>query len=277
MPELPEVETIVRDLRPHVAGRRIGGLTYVHWDKTFATGSPKRVGAALAGRRVAALERRAKRVVMILDDGRVFVVSLRMTGQLTWERTPRAPSSFTRFILALDKGAVRFDDARKFGRVWLYTPAQWAAESARLGPEPLSMSEADFAALLATRRGMLKALLLDQKTLAGVGNIYADEALWLAKLHPRKRAETLSRAQAGALYRGVREALEAGIRNKGTSIDDYVGGLGEQGDNQNHLHAYGRTGEPCERCGTPIKRITSGQRGTHFCPTCQRQPRIKNP
>ena len=273
MPELPEVETIVRDLRPHLAGHRIAGLAYAHWEKTFATGTPKAVGAKLAGRQIDAVDRRAKRIVVRLAGGDVFVVSLRMTGQLTWEPRPRAPSSFTRFILNLDKGAVRFDDARKFGRVWLWSAKEWARESAKLGPEPLAMSEAEFAALIARKRGMLKALLMDQATLAGVGNIYADEALWIAKLHPRRRAETLSKAQVSALFRGVCEALETGIRNKGTSVDDYVGGLGEKGDNQNHLHAYGRTGKPCERCGTPIKRITSGQRGTHFCPHCQRAPR----
>lgn len=273
MPELPEVETIVRDLRPLVKGRTITGLAYSHWPKTIATGTPAQTEARLRGCTIEGVERRAKRIVFRLSSGDVGVVSLRMTGQLTFEKKMRPPTSFTRFILALDRGFVRFDDARKFGRFWVYDADAWGRESAKLGPEPLAMSEGEFETLLRTKRGMLKALLMDQKTLAGVGNIYADEALWLAKLHPRRRAEKLTRAQVHALYRGVRETLEAGIRNRGTSIDDYVGGTGEPGGNQNFLHAYGRTGKPCERCGTPIKRIVSGQRGTHFCPKCQPAPR----
>lgn len=273
MPELPEVETIVRDLRPLVKGRTITGLAYSHWPKTFATGTPAATEKRLRGRSIEDVERRAKRIVFKLSGGDVGVVSLRMTGQLTYEKRMRPPTSFTRFVLALDRGFVRFDDARKFGRFWVWSAAEWEKESAKLGPEPLAMSEAEFEALLRKKRGMLKALLMDQKTLAGVGNIYADEALWLAKLHPRRRAETLSKAQMHALYQGVREALATGIRNRGTSIDDYVDGTGEQGGHQEFLHAYGRTGQPCERCGTPIKRIVSGQRGTHFCPKCQPAPK----
>ncbi len=273
MPELPEVETIVRDVRPHVTGRRIRGLRYWNWERTFATHPPAELDAALAGRRIEGVGRRAKRILFRLDDERLLVMSLRMTGQLTFRAKPLAPTAFTRFILALDRGEVRFDDARKFGRVWLYTPAEWAAESAKLGPEPLEMSEEEFVRHLSLRKGMLKALLLDQKFLAGVGNIYADEALWRAGLHPRKRAETLRRPEKERLYEAVRHVLEAGIRNRGTSIDDYVGGTGEQGSHQSFLEAYGRTGEPCRRCGAEIRRIVSGQRGTHYCPKCQPAPR----
>lgn len=273
MPELPEVETIVRDLRPHVTGRTIVGLPYTHWDKTFATGKPSQVERRLKGRTFAGVERRAKRIVFVLDSGDRLVVSLRMTGQLIFQKKSEEPNSFTRFVLAMDRGFVRFEDARKFGRVWLFSPLEWEEESAKLGPEPLAMTEAEFVKLLRGRKGMLKAMLLDQKVLAGVGNIYADEALWHARLHPRRRAEKLTDKQRAALFAGVVHVLEKGIRNRGTSIDDYVGGNGEMGNNQGSLQAYGRGGEPCSRCQTPIKKITSGQRGTHYCPKCQPSPR----
>jgi formamidopyrimidine-DNA glycosylase len=235
------------------------------------------MGSRIEGKKISGVSRRAKRIVVELEGGLRFVVSLRMTGQLYFEAKAAPPSSFTRFVLQLEKGALRFDDARKFGRVWLWDDKEWAAESAKLGPEPLSMSDDEFAALLRRKKGMLKPLLMDQKTLSGVGNIYADEALWYAKLHPRRRAETLRPAELKALHEGIVRSLEAGIANRGTSIDDYVGGTGEKGDNQNFLHAYGRTGKPCERCGEPIRKIVSGQRGTHFCPRCQPTPRAKRP
>ena len=276
MPELPEVETVVRDLRAVIAGHRILHLHYWNWERTFAGVDMDDFATQLRGSVVLDVTRRAKRIVICLSDDRYLVISLRMTGQLVYFPPDSAPDAdkATRLILALDNGYLRFADARKFGRVRLLSREQWIAESSRLGPEPLELSFEAFRTLLGTRRGMLKPALLDQCFLSGVGNIYADEALWLARLHPARRIASLRRGQQKALFEAVRHVLLTGIDNRGTSIDDYLGGLGEKGGNQNFLHVYGRTGEACDRCGTPIRKMMFGQRGTHYCPRCQVKPRV---
>ena len=277
MPELPEVETVVRDLRAVLVGHRILHLEYWNWERTFGGLHPEEWGRRLAGLRVQDVVRRAKRILVVLETDEYLVISLRMTGQLVYfppEHPPETDKS-TRFLLSLDNGYLRFADARKFGRAQLLSREEWITESAHLGPEPLALNLVDFRTLLGTRKGMLKPALLDQRFLSGVGNIYADEALWLAQLHPARRIDSLRPVQQARLHAAILEVLGTAIENRGTSIDDYLGGLGEQGSNQNFLHVYGRTGQPCERCGTTIRKMMFGQRGTHYCPRCQPKPRSR--
>jgi len=304
MPELPEVETIVRDLRPLLVGRRIrsAGVT---WDRTIAPtpsteplGEPARAQRFcldVAGRRITAVTRRGKHIVLHLDDDDRLIVHLRMTGHLLWEETAPAGHAIretgadyvyahsddhkhTRAVLELDGGRLRFTDTRKFGRIWLTAGDEAEAVLGDLGPEPLAddFTPADFAARLRRRRGRIKPLLLNQRFLAGLGNIYTDEALHQARIHPLRPASTLTDDEAAGLHAAIRRVLAAGIANRGTSLGDpgdYRDAQGQPGGHQRHLLAYGRAGEPCVTCGTTIARIVVGGRSTHFCPRCQRAPK----
>jgi formamidopyrimidine-DNA glycosylase len=198
-----------------------------------------------------------------------------MTGGFRIEPRDAPCDEHTHVLLQLDDGhELRFRDPRKFGRLWLVDDG--ARVVGKLGPEPLDLSEKDFIALFNGRRGRLKPLLLDQTFLAGLGNIYTDESLWYARLHPLRRAESLTRAERGRLYRAVRRVLQRAIAVGGTSIDVmYRRVNGASGGFQDSLRAFDREKRPCRRCGTPILRIIVGQRGTHFCPTCQRLPTPK--
>lgn len=276
MPELPEVETVVRDLRAAgLAGKRIVRAR-VFWPKTIAAPAPARFARQIRGLTIQGLARRGKFVVLELSRDFTLLIHLRMSGHLVILRSGEPPRRHDRAVFKLDDGReLRFEDPRKFGRIWLVRdPAQVLGE---LGPEPLLISTAAFTASLAARSRRLKPLLLDQTFLAGVGNIYADEALWAARLHPRRRADSLTAAQAAELLRAIRAVLRRGIRNLGTTLGGggthFVLPRGERGRNQEQLNAYGQTGTPCPRCGTPIQRILVGQRATHLCPTCQRAPR----
>ena len=235
------------------------------------------IAAQLVGETIVALERRGKYLVVRLDGGDALVIHLRMTGNLLHLADAALPEPpFTRARLVLEGGAphrlhrrapLRHLAARAgAGRGWL---------DARLGPEPLdgAWTPALLARALRGRRIAVKAALLDQKVVAGVGNIYADEALWRARLHPRLPAERVRGARAAALHGAVREVLEEGIEAQGASIRDFRTPDGGYGSAQERFAVYGRAGEPCERCGTPLERIVVGQRGTVFCRRCQRPPR----
>jgi formamidopyrimidine-DNA glycosylase len=272
MPELPEVETIVRGLRPLLVGRTIRALIHADWPATLAGWPPDSFAAAVADTPIAAVERRAKYILIHLDDGQVLAVHLRMTGALVHYPAPQPPGKATRLIFALADGSqLHFADARKFGRVQLLAAAAVPGFLGALGPEPLpdDFTLDRFRAQLAGRRGALKPALLDQRLLAGLGNIYADEALYRSRLHPQRAIPTLTEDDTARLYEAVRFVLAQGIANRGTTISDYRDARGEAGSNQAALYAYGRTGDPCDRCGTPITRIVVGGRGTHFCPRCQ--------
>ena len=290
MPELPEVETVARDLGRWVSGARIADVE-VLWDRTIAHPQPpERFVAELRGASVARVGRRAKSVLVYLDDGRVLTVALRMTGALIVTPSGAPDDPYARVVFHLADGRqLRYRDPRKFGRIGLWeggglrrrrrvaerrAPYRVGDVFARHGPEPLlrSFSAARLADRLRGRRARLKTLLLDQSFIAGVGNIYADEALWRARLHPLRGADTLTLDEVRRLHRAVRGALREGLANRGTSFSDYVGVDGEPGANAERLRVYQRTGEPCLRCGTPIQRIVVGQRSTHFCPRCQRLP-----
>ena len=298
MPELPEVETVARDLQRWVAGATIERAE-VTWDRTIRHPQPvERFVAEIAGATIRRVSRRAKTVLLHLEDGRVMTVALRMTGALIVTEPGTPPDPYARVVFRLADGRqLRYRDVRKFGRIGLWpggglrsigagrgTRSRKVAEGTRRyrigevfsghGPEPLSgtFTARRFAERLARRSAKLKTLLLDQSFIAGVGNIYADEALWRARLHPLRAADTLSDAEVRRLHRTVRQVLRQGIANRGSSFSDYVGADGEPGANQERLAVYRRTDQPCYRCGRPISRIVVGQRSTHFCPRCQPEP-----
>lgn len=278
MPELPEVETVVRDLvRGGLVGRAIRSAR-VLWPRTLGGMPPLAFTRAVAGRRVQSVGRRAKYVILSLSDGATVLIHLRMSGRL-WLSAAGSSDPHARLWLDLDDGRrLVFSDPRKFGR-WLLTRTPGRVLD-RIGPEPLSpgFTRARLGCALATRRRMLKPLLLDQSFLAGMGNIYVDESLWRAGLHPCRRSDSLTTAEVAALHRAIRAILRQAIRFNGTSLGDgranFRGGDGRRGRNQDRLHVFRRTGAPCPRCGTPITRSVVAQRGTHVCSRCQPRPRF---
>ncbi|HZP95345.1 MAG TPA: bifunctional DNA-formamidopyrimidine glycosylase/DNA-(apurinic or apyrimidinic site) lyase [Candidatus Limnocylindria bacterium] len=286
MPELPEVETIARQLRRLVVGRRIADFES-YWHRLTEPMPPAHVAARLAGRRIASVGRRGKFVVLELDSAEALIVSLRMTGKLLF-RTGDAPDDpHTRALLRFRDGTLlRFADTRKFGRMAIVAldelrekaPARGAAKMPlhrALGIEPLSrrFTASWLAELFRHRpRAAIKPLLLDQRAIAGIGNIYAIEALWRARIHPSRAAGSLRPAEAARLHEAIRWVLRKGIRFGGASRRDYRDARGNAGRMQREFNAYDRAGEPCPRCGRAIVRTVVGGRGTFHCPRCQRAP-----
>jgi len=278
MPELPEVETVARLVRPHLEGRTITGAR-VLWERSV--GGPKAAAfrRAVSGLRIERVWRRGKYVVIDTSrDGETagaLVVHLRMTGRLHVEDADHATGRFLRVALPLDDGReLRFIDVRKFGR-FVLTPDP-SAFLAHLGPEPLSAEFTSdwLATALAGRRRALKPLLLDQEFVAGLGNIYVDEALHVAGLHPLRRSDRVPRAKAEALHRIIRDVLAEAIEREGSSFDTfYRTPEGNPGSYQDQFRVYGRDGKPCRTCERPIMKIVVGQRGTHLCTRCQPAPR----
>jgi formamidopyrimidine-DNA glycosylase len=255
VPELPEVETIVRSIAPRLAGRTI---THARFPASLVLrGKP---APDVVGRKILSVRRLGKFILMETDAG-MLRIHLGMTGKLLLDA---APGPYTRAELTLDRGNLLYDDIRMFGRV------EWNPSEPRLGPDPLSLTEDEFAALLASRRGRIKPLLLNQAFVRGMGNIYTDEALFRAGIHPRRRAEKISPARRRALFRAMLDVLRSAIENRGSSVSDYVDGDGRRGEFQQLHCVYGKEGEPCLTCGKPIRRIVVAQRGTHYCPRCQR-------
>jgi len=272
MPELPEVETVVRELRPRLTGRYIVSVRAGRkalrrrWSPVWA--------AALNGRRIDAAERRGKWIVLHCDDGARLVIHLGMTGQLFVAPADAPRQPHTHLVFGLNDGTeeLRFRDVRRFGSATLF-PDRAALETfftqSGLGPEPFDLDPAFWRArLLATDR-CLKAALLDQRLVAGVGNIYADESLYEARLHPTRRGRDTRPAEAERLRKAIVVVLTRAIEKRGSSIRDYIGGTGRKGGYQEEFRVYGRTGAPCRRCGAPIERIRLAGRSTHFCPQCQ--------
>ncbi len=274
MPELPEVQTVVNDLRRMGAlGARVLQVRVFN-PRTIATPGPRAFCRQLAGARIAEISRRAKFIVLALDNQQFLLIHLRMSGHLHFGAPDQPRARHEHVVFALDDGReLRFHDTRKFGRMFL-TPRLDDITGA-LGVEPLdtAFTPAVLMKILCRRARMLKPLLLDQTLIAGLGNIYTDEALWLAKLHPCRRSDTLSRADANALHAAIRQVLRKGIRNLGTSFGKGIGHFQLMSDaqarNQEELLVYQQTGAPCARCGTLIQRLLVGQRGTHICPRCQ--------
>ncbi len=274
MPELPEVETVAAGLREGgLVGLRVTSVT-VRWPKTIARPGLESFRRGLRGRRVDGVGRRGKFLVLGLDNGRTLLIHLRMTGHMFFAPADEPGHGHEHVVLGLDDGReLRFRDTRKFGRWWLVSDP--ATILAHLGPEPLdpAFKVSDFTGRLAQRRGMLKPLLLNQSFIAGLGNIYVDEALWDAGLHPERRAETLEDDDRRRLYRAIRKALHRGIRSMGTTLGrgltTFRSVWGRRGTNRAKLMVFRRTGQPCPRCGTAIERLMVGQRSTHICSHCQ--------
>jgi formamidopyrimidine-DNA glycosylase len=271
MPELPEVETERGRLASRLQGRQ---LMRVRIDDPRLTrpDDPAVIATMLAGDRVAEVERRGKYLLVRLESGRVLLVHLRMTGGFRYK-----PASHERAVFELEDGTrIAYRDLRRFG-TWQLLEAEDLEEhlGIRLGPEPLErgFTKAFLAGRLANRAAPVKAAILDQRTVAGLGNIYSDEALWHARIHPQRPAGTLSTEEIAALREGIRKALRIGIRHQGADLGDgaYAGGR-----MQERFNVYGRDGEPCNRCGTPIEKIRVAGRGTWYCPFCQVSPRSGN-
>jgi formamidopyrimidine-DNA glycosylase len=276
VPELPEVETVVRELRPLLVGRRLGTISV----SKCALRRPWRDDweRPLAGRRVVEVRRRGKWIVVALDRALHLVIHLGMTGRLTVDPAAVPLPEHTHLIIAVGDGLeLRFRDVRRFGSATLIDGAETLArffEESSLGPEPFDCDPADWRAKLSRTARPLKAVLLDQRVVAGVGNIYADESLFEARLHPARKGNALTGAEAERLRRAVATVLRRAIERRGSTIRDYVGASGLRGSYQDEFRAYGRTGDPCRRCRTPIRRERLAGRSTHYCPRCQQEERV---
>lgn len=269
MPELPEVETTVRALRQPLVGRTVIGMRN-DWPRHLATPPLSAFQARIVGKQFRSIDRRGKYLVFNLSDHETLLIHLKMSGYLEVVPGDDSANKHVHTIFELDNGyELRFEDTRKFGRVYLVQDPETVL--GQLGPEPLSdkFTPTTFYSMLQGRKRIIKPLLLDQTFLAGVGNIYADEALYYAKIRPTRIANELSRSESDALHAGIQKALNLGISKKGATISNYRSPDGSSGEMQNEFIVYGRAGEPCERCGGIIERIVLGSRSTHFCPQCQ--------
>jgi formamidopyrimidine-DNA glycosylase len=278
MPELPEVETVRTLLEPVLVGRSFARVEIAD-PRLTRPHDPAEVAAELTGERVEAVERRGKYLVVRFESGRVLLIHLRMTGNLL-HSVSGAGGALTddphrRAVVTLDNGSdVVYRDVRRFGTWLLVEPGELDAYLAeRLGAEPLerAFTTAGLATRLANRRAPVKAVLLDQRTLAGLGNIYVDEALWRAQIHPLTPSNEVPADALPVLRRGIRAALRAGIARQGATLRDYRRPDGTRGRMQDEFKVYGREGEPCPRCGTPIERVRIAGRGSWYCPSCQRR------
>ena len=271
MPELPEVETVRRQLQPLISGRRILRFQVPPGGERALRGRPAaEIGTRLSGRAFSRIDRRGKYLALHLDDEQVLVVHLRMTGSLRLRARDHEAEPFTRAVFTLDGGdQLRFVDVRKFGTIDLVEHVEQALPE--LGPEPLAddFSAAALWAPLRGRRQPIKSALLDQRNVAGIGNIYADEALFLARLHPEAPAGSLRPAERRNLHAAIRRVLEDGVAHGGASFRDYTDVDGAEGAQQYFVRVFRRTDEPCDDCGAAIRRIVVGGRATHFCPKCQ--------
>lgn len=270
MPELPEVETVVRNLRKPLIGHTVERMWY-DWHRTIHSPPPDEFAARIAGQTFRAVNRRAKYILCELDSD-ILVVHLKMTGRLyVAEMDARHDADpWVHFRLDLDGNKqLRFSDSRKFGKVYLTHDI--ADITGKLGPEPLDdqFTVNAFMERLRSRQKNIKALLLDQSFIAGVGNIYADEALFSAKIHPLRRSDSLTEDEIAHLYTSIRQVLHNGIHYEGASINWYRKPDGTKGESQHHFSVYGREGLPCIDCGHTIEKIHVTQRGTHYCPNCQ--------
>jgi formamidopyrimidine-DNA glycosylase len=273
VPELPEVETIRLGLTPVLMGKRLDEVRILDARLTRPE-PPEEVEARLTGQRVETVLRRGKYLIFELSSGDHLLVHLRMTGSFRYGGTDLSADPYVRAVVRLDDGSdVAYRDVRRFG-TWLVIEGDDLGDylATRLGPEPFAatFTAASLAASLAGRRAPVKAVLLDQRTVAGIGNIYADEALWRARVAPERAGLTLDAAEVKALHRGVRAALRAGIDRQGATLRDYRDPSGASGTMQDEFRVYGRDGAPCPRCRTTITKTRIGGRGTWFCPACQR-------
>ncbi len=271
MPELPEVEYVARQLRETLPGRRIVGVE-TRWERSIQGMAPEEFATEVSGREVTRVGRRAKYLLLTLDDGRLLIIHRRMSGNLLLWKPGEPEPPYARVIFTLDDGRrLYYTDPRKFGRVALAAPEALPATFASLGPEPLeeAFTPAALAERLAGQSRAIKATLLDQRVVAGLGNIYADESLFRAGIHPLRPAGSLTPDEIARLHSGIQGALTTGIAHGGTTFGRHRDIYNEAGVNLEHVEVYRRAGQPCLRCGAPIERIVVAQRSTHFCPHCQ--------
>jgi len=260
VPELPEVETVVRTLAPYLTGRRVISARFT--SRFVTPGDRAKLARQVSGRRIESVARRGKFIVIAFDRGGL-AVHLGMTGKLL---VSGIETVHTYGLFTLDDGVLLYDDPRQFGRI------EWGhARVAKLGPEPLDIGLAEFSASLRKRKTQVKPLLLNQAFLAGLGNIYVDEILFAAGIHPLTPAARLSAGRAAKLHQAMVDTLTLAIEHRGSSISDYVDADGNRGNFQMLHRVYGREGEPCAACGAPIKKVVVGSRGTHYCPVCQKR------
>jgi formamidopyrimidine-DNA glycosylase len=276
MPELPEVETVRRSLEPNLINKKIADVK-VNLPKLIKipSGDEETFKTNLTGRQFKTIKRRGKYLLFYLDQGWVLVIHLRMTGRLIYLDKHLPVEKHTHFIFYLDDGTqLRFHDVRQFGLIYLVKEEDLDTIGGlkTMGPEPLSadFTYQCFKTSLNGKKQRAKAFLLDQRCVAGIGNIYADEILFQAGIHPDRRVDTLRDDEKEALWRAIKDRLQAGVDHRGTSIKDYVDGFGQAGSFQHQLQVYGKYGQPCPKCGTTIERIKTGGRTTSFCPKCQR-------
>lgn len=275
MPELPEVETYVRELEPLLLGRQVVAAQ-VTWPRTIATPDAVAFVHAIVGQRFTTFDRRGKYMLLGFASGDTLVVHLRMTGHLYVQAADVAPDKHTHVVMELDDGRrLHFQDSRKFGRIWLIPSSEDVVQ--KLGPEPLGpgFTVTGFAERVAHRKASIKTLLLDQSIVAGVGNIYADESLFAAGIHPARAGGDLSYEELTRLHVAIRAVLQRAIQLNGSSlgssrVQNYLRPTGEPGGFQDEHKVYQRTGQACVQCAHPIDRIVLGQRSTHFCPHCQK-------
>jgi len=269
MPELPEVETTVRALRPYLVEQTIVEVQN-NWPRHLVMPPLPELQRRIHDRTITAINRRAKYLVFTLDNGETLIIHLKMSGRLLVVDRDEPADKHVHTVFSLQNGQeLRFWDQRKFGRVYLVHDPQLVLGG--LGPEPLAddFTVDRLAERLHGRHRMLKPLLLDQTFVAGIGNIYADESLFYARLHPQQTADSLASEHIAALHAAIQKSLRLGIEREGASIDLYVKPDGSKGDMQNAVAVFRRTDLPCVRCGTPVRRIVLGGRSTHYCPQCQ--------
>ena len=275
MPELPEVETIARSLRPLILRRTVGRVELLFRPLLRAESADDL--DAVRGREVRGIRRRGKMLVLEFEGGHALVFHLKMTGQFLWVSKDEPRDKHTRLVLYFpgEDRELRFRDVRKFGFLLCHkaTGIDSCQEVATLGPEPLEIGFPEFTERIAGRRGRIKSLLLNQTFIAGIGNIYADEILFEGKIHPRSEAQALSRNDVRRIWEAMRAILSKAIAAKGTTLQDYTDAEGRVGEFQLEHKVYGREGEKCEGCGATIRRIVLGGRSTFFCPRCQKRRR----
>jgi formamidopyrimidine-DNA glycosylase len=276
LPELPEVETSARGLRSRIIGLRVCRIGGVDWPRMLPNSSEQALSTALHGLAVSVIDRRGKYLLIGFETDHWLVIHRKMSGNLLLRSHDTPPEAHTHLEVEFDDGTLlRFVDPRKFGRVYLFHSADELSDflTEHLGPDSLiDLNEELLVAKLRGRTGRIKSLLLDQAFLAGIGNLYADEALWEARVHPLRSADSLSKDEMRRLASAIKQVLVRGIERNGTSFSATYRDVDDRpGENQSFLNAYGRESEPCPRCGRPISRILIGARSSHFCPRCQKK------
>jgi formamidopyrimidine-DNA glycosylase len=272
MPELPEVETIVRGLKRTVSGKKIKAITIVL--SRVLQNNPGYLKRNLTGLKIMSVKRRGKNIILQLSGGNLILIHLGMTGNLIYLKRPAPLKKHDHLNMEFsDKSQLRYNDPRKFGKFKLVKSSRKEniGDLKNLGPEPLEIGKDDFVRLFQRRKGRIKSILLNQRIIAGIGNIYADEALFESKIHPEEKPFNISSNRLKKLHQAIQKTLKKAIKAGGSSIDNYLDVEGKQGFFQFYHKAYGREGKPCLRCGTKIKRIVVNQRSSYFCPECQRK------